>query len=175
MNKLILLISIVVVMSFNSDDQQLQIEISSQEKIIKKEEPYGIKFQVKKLKSNTYNLIIDMKLQKDAHYVSPNSKGNYTGIFTMILEDNKKIHMNGKFSESPQSKESADPWSGNPINFVREDTTHKQQFTTSNTNDFEVSGYIQFTIEPQCTLEKVHFKIVQKSGVLEIQKLTTKK
>jgi hypothetical protein len=175
MNKLILLISIVVVMSFNSDDHQLQTENSSQEKIIETSEPYDVKFQVKKLKSKTYNLIIDMELEKDAHYVSPNSKGNYSGIFTMILEDNKKIHVNGKFSESPQSKESVDPWSGNPVNFVQEDTTHKQQFTIANTNDFEVSGYIQFTIEPRCTLEKVHFKIMQKSGVLEIQKLTTKR
>lgn len=175
MNKLILLISIVAIMSFTSENRQLQTDNSSHEKTIEKKEPYTIKFQVNKLKSNAYNLSIDMELEEGAHYVSPNSKGNYTGIFTMILEENKEVQMSGNFSESPKSEESADPWSGNPINFVREDTTHKQQFMVSTANDFEVSGYIQFTIEPRCTLEKVYFKILQKSGVLHIQKLTAKK
>ena len=115
-----------------------------------------------------------MELDEEAHYVSPNSKGDYSGIFAMILEENKKIRMNGAFSESPQSKETDDPWTGNPVNFVTEDTTHKRQFTISDTNDFEVSGHVQFTIEPRCTLEKVHFTITNTSGNIEIKRTNTK-
>lgn len=174
MNKLILLISMFVSVSFYSDTEELQINTSSQENSNTIKEPYEIQFRTEKLKNDLYNLIITMELQKGAHYVSPNSKGDYSGVFAMNLEENKQLQMNGKFSENPLSKESTDPWRGSPVNFVRENTTHTQQFTIEAKDDFEVSGWIQFTIEPRCTLEKIHFKITQKSGVLDIQKLATK-
>ena len=139
--------------------------------INKYEEPYDLSLRVEKLKKNTYNLIIKMELKKGAHYVSPNSKGNYLGIFTLIIDKNTKLYMHGKFSESPLSKEGVDPWSSNPVNFVRENTTHTKQFTITDTNDFEVSGLIQFTIEPRCTMEKIKFTITNTSGKIEIKKL----
>ncbi len=144
-----------------------------QKEIIKKEEPYDITFKVEKLKNNTYNFIISMELEKDAHYVSPNSKGSYLGQFTMIMDKNTKLRMNEAFTEIPLSKESIDPWNGGPVNFVREHTTYTKQFTISDTNDFEVAGLVQFVIEPRCTLEKIHFKITNTSGNIEIKQQNT--
>jgi hypothetical protein len=135
------------------------------------EEPYELSLQVKKLKNNTYNLTVIMELGEGAHYVSPNSKGDYKGKFVMLLEENTKLTMSGKFTEYPTAKESIDPWRGDPVNFVTENTTHTQQFTITDTNDFEVSGLIQFTIEPRCTLEKVTFTISNRNGKLEIKKV----
>ncbi|QHI37564.1 hypothetical protein IMCC3317_29440 [Kordia antarctica] len=176
MNKIITLIIVLFNMNYDTNHQvDTNPNIISGEKISKHEEPYDLSLQVKRLKNDTYNLIIKMELKKDAHYVSPNSKGDYLGIFTMIMDKNTKLQMIGKFSESPLSEESVDPWNHGPVNFVRENTTHTQQFTISDTNDFEVSGFIQFTIEPRCTLEKVHFTISRKAGKLEIKKVTVKK
>jgi hypothetical protein len=139
------------------------------------DEPYQLSLQVKKLEDNNYNLIITMELGEGAHYVSPNSKGDYKGRFVMLLEENSKLTMNGNFSEHPIAKETIDPWRFDPVNFVTENTTHTQQFTVSDTNDFEVVGLIQFTIEPRCTLEKVKFTIASRDGNVTIKKLNTKK
>jgi hypothetical protein len=172
MNKFITLIIVLFNMNYYTNHQlDTNTNIVLAEEINKHEEPYDLSLQVEKWKNGTYNLIIKMELKKDAHYVSPNSKGNYSGIFAMIIDKNTKLRMNGKFSESPLSKESVDPWTGNPASFVREDTTHIQQFTISDTNDFEISGLIQFTIEPRCTLEKIKFTITNTSGKIEIKKL----
>jgi len=176
MSKFITLVIVLFSMSYNTNHNQLNIhtKFSLQEEVTKIVEPYNITFNVDKLKNNTYNLIIEMELGKDSHYVSPNSKGEYLGMFSMILEENTKLHMHRKFSEIPLSKESTDPWTGNPVNFVRENTKYTQQFTISDTNDFEVSGLIQFTIEPRCTLEKIHFTIKNTSENLEIKHTSTK-
>lgn len=174
MNKiLIVLLTFFSVNNHTNDQIDTNTEVISQDKIIKTKEPYTLNFHLEKLKNNTYNLIIKMELEKDAHYVSPNSKGSYSGIFAMILEENTKLNMSGKFSESPLAKEKVDPWTGNPASFVREDTTHTQQFTVTDTNDFEVSGLIQFTIEPRCTLEKIKFTISSRNGKLAVKKVNT--
>jgi len=120
MNKfLILMLTLFNISTYTNKQIDTCTELGIQEEIIKKDEPYTLNFHIEKLKKNIYNLIIKMELEKDAHYVSPNSKGTYSGIFAMILEKNTKLRMREKFSENPLSKESIDPWSGNPVSFVK--------------------------------------------------------
>lgn len=50
---------------------------------------------------------------------------------------------------------------------MRENTTYKQALKVNSETDFKVSGLIQFTIEPRCSLEKIGYK----SGSISVIKL----
>ena len=161
--------------SFTNHDQVItNSEILTTEKVVENSEPYAISLQVKKLKDNTYNLIIEMELAKDAHYVSPNSTGNFSGQFALFIDSNTNVIMDGKFSESPLSKEINNPFGNGRVSFVKENTTHTKQFTITDKNDFEISGSIQFVIEPRCTMEKIPFTITNTAGKIEIKKNNSK-
>ena len=177
MNKFITLVAVLFSMSYNTiyDRFSTHTEFVSQEENIEKEEPYELKLEVKKLKNNTYNLIIKMELEKDAHYVSPNSKGDFSGQFAVFIDSNTYLTSNGKLSESPLAKEIYNPFGDGKVSFVKDNTTHTQELTVTNKSDFEVSGLIQFVIEPRCTMEKINFTITNRSGNLTIKKVISKK
>ncbi|MEM6720307.1 MAG: hypothetical protein AAF611_13360 [Bacteroidota bacterium] len=138
------------------------------EEIALKKDPYAVKFQVEQVKGNLYNFIITMELAPKAHYVSPHSKGDYTGRFYIRMEKNSTLETTGKLLEHPAPEETIDRWSGNPISFVRENTTYQQQFRITNTNDFTIDGEIGFVIEPRCTREHVKFSIVKRNGIISV-------
>jgi len=125
----------------------------SQEENFQHKEPYELQLKVTHLQDNTYNLIITMELAEKAHYVSPYSKGDYIGRFYIDVEDNTQLKAKGKLLEHPTPKETSDPWTGNPVSFVRENTMYQQQFTVTDTKDFKIKGRIGFVIEPRCTME----------------------
>lgn len=129
---------------------------------------YTVKFRTNSIDNNLHNLIIDMRLNDGGHFVSPNAKRDFSGKFTVIMDDNDTFELIGDLIESPLSVEEIDlhPFVNGPINWVKENTTYTQQIKLNVTNDFEVKGYIQFTIEPACTLEKVPFIIKQNDGDL---------
>ena len=53
--------------------------------------------------------------------------------------------------------------------WIRANTYYKQQLEITTTADFAVGGFIQFTIEPRCTLEKIPVIIKRKNGVLKFE------
>ncbi|WP_298417782.1 hypothetical protein [uncultured Kordia sp.] len=173
MNKFITLVAVVLSMGYNSNNNTLQTEIPLQKEISIKEDPYSLKLQIEKLKSNTYNFVITIELNNNAHYVSPNSKGDYKGRLSFSIEDDTKFYSNGNLIENPLSTESIDSFNGGKVNLVTKNTTYTQQFTLSDTSDFEVAGLIKFVIEPRCTMENIPFKIVNRAGTLEIVQLHT--
>ncbi|WP_298515043.1 hypothetical protein [uncultured Kordia sp.] len=165
MNTLIPCIIMLFHMNFTTYFEQF-----SREEIFQKKEPYDLQLHVKHLKDNTYHLIVTMELAEKTHYVSPHSKGDYIGRFYIDVEENTQLKAKGTLLENPTPKETSDPWTGNPVSFVRENTSYQQQFIVTDTNDFTINGVIGFVIEPRCTMENVKFSIVNKSGKLSIQK-----
>lgn len=172
----LLLVSIYSCKADNSKDKLALVKIDSKITNLDyfsntSEELYTIDFDIKKLDTDFYDLIVHIKLKNGSYFVSPNSKGNFSGIFTLKLENNGNLLQIAKLKESPLSVEEYDPHpfvNGN-VNWVRENTMYKQQLTLNTKNDFSVSGLIQFTIEPKCTLEKIPFVITYKNGEMKVE------
>ncbi|WP_223034421.1 hypothetical protein [Hanstruepera marina] len=132
---------------------------------------YAVKFSAYSHGNALHDLTIDMRLKNDGHFVSPNATRDFKGKFTMIIDKNSDFNLVGNLIESPRSVEEIDlhPFVNGPVNWVRKNTTYTQQIRLNSSDDFEVIGFIQFTIEPACTLEKVPFIIKQVNGVLQFE------
>ena len=136
-------------------------------------EPYKLKLSSKKLQNNEYDLSISMELFNAAHFISPNAKRDFKGKFKVVFNATDKFNLLGKLIETPLSVEEYDehPFTNGTVNWVRENTTYRQKIKLNSTKDFQVKGYIQFTIEPRCTLEKTPFIIKQINGKMKIELL----
>ena len=129
-------------------------------------EPYVIKFDMKPLQTGVYDLVIDMQLHNDAYFVSPNAKRDFSGKFTVHINDAVQLKILSGLIETPRSVEEYDehPFVNGFVNWVRVDTKYNQQIQRTTDDDFQVMGYVQFTIEPRCSLEKIPFIIKYKEG-----------
>ncbi|MDR6969240.1 hypothetical protein J2X31_003267 [Flavobacterium arsenatis] len=129
---------------------------------------YTTLIRVDQRQNNEYVLSVQMNLKKDAYFISPNAKRDFSGKFTIVLLDSDKIATNGAITETPLSKEELDKGEG-LVNFVRKNTHYKQTLKVISDEDFEINGYLQFTIEPRCTLEKIPFILSYKNGKLSLK------
>jgi hypothetical protein len=134
--------------------------------------PYELAFEVEKTSENQYTLNTTMKLYGGSFYVSPHSKRDFKGKFTIEIADNKNLKLAIDFIETPRSQEVIDPhpFVNGSINWVNEDTKYEHQLTALSNEDFDVGGKIFFTIEPKCTLEEIPVMFKYRSGVLTIEK-----
>lgn len=179
MKKVIIIFSVLLCISCAVDDQNKEIKtvketISSGDtktfNIPKStDDPYEIDFKVDKVNAKEYSLIVSIDLDNGAYFISPHSKGNYKGIFVISVEDNNKIILTDTIIETPQSVEKKDPWSGEPAYVVDVNTIYKQNFTLTSDQNFEVTGRVQFTIEPKCTYEQIGFVISYHSGKVSVK------
>jgi len=134
-------------------------------------EPYALKLNLQKIDNKVYDLEIQMELNNGAHFVSPNAKRNFSGKFTISLDENSNFNLQGDLIEAPLSKEEYDshPFVNGLVNWVKVNTTYKQQLKVTTQGDFQVMGFIQFTIEPRCTLEKIPIIIKSEKGILKFE------
>ena len=126
--------------------------------------PYQLEVTVNSLGDHAYELVIKTQLAEGAYFVSPFSKGDYKGQFSISLNPNDRIKWAEDLTESPRSIETINPWSGGPVNYVTENTVYTQSFNVTNEADFTIGGEIQFVIEPNCTMEKIPFILSQRNG-----------
>lgn len=133
--------------------------------------PYELAFEVEKARDQ-YTMITTMKLFGGSFYVSPHSKRDFKGKFTIEIADNENLKLGIDFIETPRSKEVIDPhpFVDGPVNWVKEDTKYEHQLTVLSKEDFDIGGKIFFTIEPKCTLEEIPVMFKYRSGVLTIEK-----
>lgn len=124
--------------------------------------------RVDKRQNDEYVLSVQMNLKKGAYFISPNAKRDFSGKFTLVLPDSNKIATNGSLSETPLSREELDRSEG-LVNYVRNNTHYKQTLKVLSNENFEVNGYLQFTIEPRCTMEKVPFILSYVDGKLSLK------
>lgn len=136
--------------------------------VVREDDLYTSIIRVDKQNDNEYVLSIQMILKKDAYFVSPNAKRDFSGKFTIVLTEPKKLIAKGTISELPLSKEENDKREG-LVNFVRKNTNYKQTLKVLSKENFEVPAHIQFTIEPRCTMEKVFFILSYVDGKLSVR------
>ena len=134
-------------------------------------EPYELGFTMNKLENNFYDFEVSMVLHNGAHYISPNAVREFKGKFTIKMDDTDKLETIDGLIETPRSVEEIDPhpFTNGTVNWVRENTTYHQKLKPTVDSNFEVKGFIQFTIEPRCTLEKVPFIIKYVGGDMRVE------
>ncbi len=135
------------------------------------EEPYELHLKMNKLENDRYDLVVRVNLNQGCSFVSPNSKGNFSGIFTLTIKDSDKLEKMASLIETPRSVEEYDPhpFVDGYVNWVRQTTTYNQQLKRTGEDNFKVSGMIQFTIEPRCTLEQIPFIISYDNGKMKVE------
>ena len=106
-------------------------------------------------------------LKKNSYFVSPTQHGSFTGKFTIVLTEPQHLQTNGAIIETPLSK--VDENQGF-VKWVRQNTHYKQSLKVLTNENFEVYGYIQFTIEPRCSLEKIPFILSYVDGKLSVKR-----
>lgn len=134
-------------------------------------EPYQLKLNMHQLKNELYDLEVSMLLNNDSYYVSPNAKRDFKGKFTIQIDVSNSLEQISKLEETPLSEEEYDPhpFVNGYVNWVRENTSYKLKLLRSGDTDFQVKGFIQFTIEPRCTLEKIPFFIKFEEGKMRVE------
>jgi len=130
------------------------------------DELYDLQFDIETTDNNIHFLVISIQLNYGSHFVSPNEKRDFSGKFNVDLGSYNDISFNGKLLETPPSVEEYDPhpFVDGLVNWVRTNTTYKQQLNILSEDDFEVFGRVRFTIEPRCTLEEIPFSISYQDG-----------
>lgn len=132
--------------------------------------PYDLNLRITTRGTNEHNLTASMKLYGGSFYVSPFTTGDFSGKFTVELDDNDYVILGDDIIETPRSKEVFDPhpFINGKVNWVQENTSYHYPVTLNTTEDFKVSGWIRFTIEPKCTFEEIPFDIINEAGQLSI-------
>src|SRR5690606_19958876 len=133
--------------------------------------PYHLAIKVETTEAGTKQLSLFITLKGNAYFVSPHATEDFKGKFSLTIEDSNKLTMTDDIIEIPRSVEEMDthPFVNGKVNWVRENTLYKQNLKTLTKEDFEVTGFIKFSIEPRCTYEEIPFKITQTSGVLQVK------
>lgn len=129
---------------------------------------YTATIRVDKRQNDEYVLSVQMNLKNDAYFISPNAKRDFSGKFTLAIPHSSKIITNGAISETPLSKEELDKGEG-LVNYVQKNTHYKQNLKVLSNENFDVNGYLQFTIEPRCSMEKIPFILSYENGKLSIK------
>ncbi len=134
--------------------------------LVREDPLYNAIVRVDKQSNKEHLLSIQMNLKQHSYFVSPTEPGSFTGKFTIVLTEPQHLQTNGAIMETPLSK--VDENEGF-VKLVRENTHYKQSLKVLTNENFEVSGHIQFTIEPRCTLEKIPFILSYVDGKLSVK------
>jgi len=178
MKKVITAVLIILSFACSSDKYQTNSSIDIVKSEVKKtkttsitndattitDELYTLQIKIEKTENNQYNLVIDMKLHKGSHFISPFEEKEFSGKFYMNLGSYKDLSFDGNIIETPQAVARYDSFKNEPVIWVKENTTYTQSLNIKSKDDFEVFGRVQFVIEPRCTLEQIPFAISYKDG-----------
>jgi hypothetical protein len=134
--------------------------------LVREDPLYTTIIRIDKQSEKEHLLSIQMNVKKNSYFVSPTEPGSFTGKFTIVLTEPQHLQINGSIIETPLSK--VDENEGF-VKWVRQNTHYKQSLKVLTNENFEVYGYLQFTIEPRCTLEKIPFILSYVDGKLSVK------
>lgn len=132
---------------------------------------YNLYFKIETTENNTQHLVVSIELKRGSHFISPHAKREFKGKLSISLASYDKLAFKEDLIETPRSIEEFDPhpFVNGLVNWVRVNTTYKQELNILSKDDFEVSGKVRFTIEPRCTLKEIPFTIYSKNGVMIVK------
>ncbi|MEZ4857673.1 MAG: hypothetical protein R2781_02570 [Flavobacteriaceae bacterium] len=134
-------------------------------------QPYTLTLSMETLDMDSYQLVIAIALHNDSYFVSPNAKRDFSGKFTLLLDNETHLQRTALLEEIPLSVEEYDPhpFVRGTVNWVRQNTVYKQRMVRNTETDFQVSGRLRFTIEPRCSLEQIPIVITYKNGKIKAE------
>lgn len=134
-------------------------------------EPYELKLNTHQLSNTIYDLEIQMLLYNNSYYASSNTKKDLKGKFTFFIESNDSFILKKNLTETPLTNKKYISSTNDKglTSWIGVDTSYKQNIEITTKEDFQAKGYIQFTIEPRCTLEKTPVMISYKNGMLKFE------
>jgi hypothetical protein len=135
--------------------------------------PFKIDFQIEELKKEQYNLSVALELCNNCYIISPHSNDTFYLHFDIYLDDSDNIIVDNTLLEIPTAVEEIDAILNIPVKFVRGTAVYKQHLKVINKEDFEVSGLIEFLLEPSCVPYDVEFVLSYRSGVMKVKKIKT--
>lgn len=156
-----------------SADSQQSNNLKELEKLsdsLNLDDPYFLNLEVQESEGGEYKLVATLELDSGSYFASPYSKETHKGFFQIILKDNPFVQLDSNFVESPLSAAKPDKWQGGLSHFVEENTSYTHKLAINSAEDFKITGFVQFVIEPKCTLEEIPFSISSVNGKLVIQK-----
>lgn len=168
-----------------SEDIQLEDEASEELTIDPYSDRYGeeiigLPFEME-LVINTENpdrivMDVDLNILFESFILSYNSGDEFMGRFLITLEDNEFVSLSGAPIESPEPVEEIYHWADNEkVQKLKGKVDVEQEIILLSKDDFEVTGFVSFTVEPNCNFYETHFIISNKAGVLAVEKLDTRK
>lgn len=137
------------------------------------EPTFDVLFQVNELENNEYNLMATIILDKGSYIISPFSTDSTYGHFYFNVEKSDYLVTDNQLIETPNSVEEFDPIIEAPVRFVRVNTAYRQKLKLTKEEDFEVTGLVEFLLEPICVPYDVEFKISYKNGTMKVEKTKT--
>ena len=139
----------------------------------KADNPFDIKLEIEKVSDNEYELAATIELEKGSYVISPYSEDDIYLHFEIAIPKNDYLTTGDKLTEIPVSIPEIDPILNIPVRFVRGTTTYKQKIKVNTSEDFEVSGLVEFLVEPSCIPYDVEFTAAFNSGILKVKKTKT--
>ena len=134
---------------------------------------FNIELQIDKVDGELYSFSTSLELDSGAYVVSPFSEDEFYGPFQISILDSRHLIIDERLLEIPKSVEENDPYINVPVRFVRENTIYKQNIKLLTEEDFEVSGLIEFVLEPSCKPYSVEFILSYHSDTMTIEKTKT--
>jgi len=175
MNRAFVLIFLLISIGCNLDKPQsnkrLKVFKKTKDKIV--DDSFDIKLQIDGVGENLYNLATTIVLKNGSYVISPFSKDDIYGHFSISIAKSDALIVRETMLEMPNSIEEFDSIIEKPVKFVRVNTSYKQQVKVMTKEEFEVSGLIEFVLEPSCVPYDVEFIISQHSGKLQVKKTKT--
>jgi hypothetical protein len=151
-----------------------KVNASTQTKTVKIiDDSFDMKVDIEQIAGNQYELAATIELENGSYVVSPYSEDDIYLHFSISIPDNDNLIADDKLLEIPASVPEIDPILNIPVRFIRGTTTYKQKIELTTENDFEVSGLIEFLVEPSCVPYDVEFTASYNSGVMTVKKTKT--
>lgn len=132
-------------------------------------------FSIETSNENKKHLLVYLELNNESYVISPFSKDTIYGHLELALNENEYLTLANKLSESPLAKEEFDPILETQVRFVKTNTRYQQELDIKTEDDFQTEGHFWFLLEPACIPYKITFRLSQKDGILEVEKLATSK
>jgi len=128
--------------------------------------PYELDLSITESADNLYDLNILINLEDGAWLAGPLKNDYWKGKFMLSLDPQDLISLKPKIEITPSAIETIDPFAKKPMTVIKTNSVIRYQISKETDKDFELYGYIQFVIEPKCTLEKIPFSISHYDGEL---------
>lgn len=176
MNKLLFLIGLISIYSCKSIPEKEKaisnsVEINNsniEDLLISTPDIYNISLEIDKQKDSTCFLYVSVELFDGAYFMSPLSNLTVDNSFSIEIDENEFISVEGFVEEQPLTVPEYDSILNESINWVKENTTFKWKLFIQKNSDFEVLGKLQFRIYPKSNVEVIDYVISQQSGKLNI-------